>query len=111
MSKIYDISKKITNELPTVKITDDIICTVNNRKSTVLKVQAMLQEMEEKAAKKGVIASETEQMKQSLDILVGEKHSEAIEQLDLPINEYREVFKVILQLARGENPGISDIPN
>ena len=32
MAKIYDISARITNELPTMKISDDLIVTVNNRK-------------------------------------------------------------------------------
>ena len=35
MSNIIDISSRITNQLPMVKITDDIIVTVNNRKNTV----------------------------------------------------------------------------
>ena len=40
MSNIIDISSRITNELPMVKITDDIIVTVNNRKNTV-NIEAM----------------------------------------------------------------------
>lgn len=51
---MIDISKKITNELPVIKISENLIVSVNNRKSNVLTVQAMIAESEnaEKAAKK-----------------------------------------------------------
>lgn len=48
MAKFYDISAKITNELPTLKITDELVVTVNNRKNTILNVQAMVAETEKK---------------------------------------------------------------
>ena len=36
--KVIDISMKITNQLPMIRITDDLVVTVNNRKNTILKV-------------------------------------------------------------------------
>ena len=39
--KVIDISMKITNQLPMIRITDDLVVTVNNRKNTILNVQAM----------------------------------------------------------------------
>ena len=44
--KVIDISMKITNQLPMVRITDDLVVTVNNRKNTILNVQAMGAEAE-----------------------------------------------------------------
>lgn len=41
---MIDISKKITNELPVIKISENLIVSVNNRKSNVLTVQAMIAE-------------------------------------------------------------------
>ena len=35
--RVIDISMKITNQLPMIRITEDITVTVNNRKSTILK--------------------------------------------------------------------------
>ena len=51
---MIDISKKITNELPVIKISENLIVSVNNRKSNVLTVQAMIAESEnaEKSGKK-----------------------------------------------------------
>lgn len=43
---MIDISKKITNELPVIKISENLIVSVNNRKSNVLTVQAMIAESE-----------------------------------------------------------------
>lgn len=51
MAKFYDISAKITNELPTLKITDELVVTVNNRKNTILNVQAMVAETEKRQKK------------------------------------------------------------
>ena len=42
----------ITNELPVVKITDDIVVTVNNRKSTILNIQAMAIEVDKKGKRR-----------------------------------------------------------
>lgn len=44
--KVIDISMKITNQLPMIRITEDLVVTVNNRKSTILNIQAMAQEAE-----------------------------------------------------------------
>ena len=41
--KVIDISMKITNQLPMIRITEDLVVTVNNRKSTILNIQAMAQ--------------------------------------------------------------------
>ena len=49
MAQVIDITKRITNELPMVKITDEIVVTVNNRKNTILNMQAMVQEVQKKA--------------------------------------------------------------
>ena len=49
--KVIDISMKITNQLPMIRITEDLVVTVNNRKSTILNIQAMAQEAESKENK------------------------------------------------------------
>lgn len=97
MSKVYDISAKITNSKPTIKITDDIIVEVNNRKSAILSIQAMFIEAEKKKTK----ASEI--IEKALVILLGKDIAEKIEQLDLPFAEYMEVYHSIVALAQGED--------
>lgn len=38
--QVVDISMKITNQLPKVIITDELMVTVNNRKNNILNIQA-----------------------------------------------------------------------
>ncbi len=97
MGQFIDISGKITNELPCIKITPELIVTVNNRKSTVLNIQAMVQEAERK--KKQV--SDEEFMKKAMEMLVGKKNAEAIEAMDLPIPEYKELYQTMMDVATG----------
>ena len=100
MANIIDISAKITNELPVMKITEDIVVTINNRKSTILNIQAMAIEAEKKREEN----SEYDEMafiNKALVMLVGEKNAKAIEELDLPMPEYKEVYGAIMGVASG----------
>lgn len=105
-AKIYDISMHITNELPKVVITDDIMVTVNNRKSTVLNAQAMMSEFEKKAKEKEMDATDAERamMEKALQMLVGESGAKKIEDLDLPLPEYKKVYETIMAAAQGIDP-------
>ena len=105
MAKVVDITSKITNDLPIVKITDDIVVTINNRKSNVLKVMAMANE---KAKNKA--ATDIDIMEASLKLLIGEENAKKIEELDLPISEYREVYTVCVSLAQGRDLDNKDTP-
>ena len=108
MAKIYDFTSKITNELPVIKVTDDIVCTINNRKNNILLMQAMLKEREEKQTDGA--EDELQSMKAALNLIIGEKNTEAIEALNLPINEYTELFKAVMKIAQGEDPEAGDTP-
>lgn len=94
--RVIDISMKITNQLPMIRITEDITVTVNNRKSTILNIQAMAQEAESKENKDDMAF-----MIKGLEMLVGKDASNKIEALDLPIPEYKEMYNAIMQVAMG----------
>ena len=94
--KVIDISMKITNQLPMIRITEDLAVTVNNRKSTILNIQAMAQEAETKENKDDMAF-----MIKGLEMLVGKDASDKIEALDLPIPEYKEMENTIMQVAMG----------
>ena len=94
--KVIDISMKITNQLPMLRITEDLVVTVNNRKSTILNIQAMAQEAESKENKDDMAF-----MIKGLEMLVGKDASDKIEALDLPIPEYKEMYNAIMQVAMG----------
>lgn len=99
MGQIIDISAKITNELPKVCITSDLIVTVNNRKSTILNIKAMTEEQE----RKGEEYDELKYMDKAMSMLIGAKATKAIDEMDLPFPEYKEVFNTVFSVASGEN--------
>ena len=86
--KVIDISMKITNQLPMIRITEDLVVTVN--------IQAMAQEAENKENKDDMAF-----MIKGLEMLVGKDASDKIEALDLPIPEYKEMYNTIMQVAMG----------
>lgn len=98
--QVIDIRSKITNELPMIQITDELTVTVNNRKSVVLNIQAMVLENEKKEAK-GKQTDEMEFMIKALGMLIGQKNVDTIEEMDLPLPEYKEVFQSIMSVATG----------
>lgn len=92
---IYDISAQITNQLPALKITDDIIVTVDNRHNNVLCIQGLAIESEGKI-------TENELMNKTITMLIGEKNAKAIEDLNLPLPEYKLVYNSLLKVALGK---------
>ncbi|MGN0480351.1 MAG: hypothetical protein ACI4EV_02135 [Lachnospiraceae bacterium] len=99
MGQMIDISSKITNELPVVKITDDIIVTVNNRKNNVITIQALAKEEERKSKEDGY--DEMAFIEKAMGMLVSPKHAKMIEDMDLPLPQYKEVFNTIMSVAAG----------
>lgn len=95
--QLIDISMKITNSLPVLKITDELTVTVNNRKSVVLNIQAMAKQVEDEKNEK----TQLEFMNKVLNMLIGEKNTQAIEDIDLPMPEYRLVYETIMNVAAG----------
>lgn len=100
MSQIIDITGKITNELPLVRITEELTVTVNNRKNTILNIRAMIQELEKKSANDGGY-DETALMGKVMEMLVGKKAADEIEKLDLPFPEYRMTYNALMAAATG----------
>ena len=90
--QVVDISMKITNQLPKVIITDELMVTVNNRKNNI---QAMAQEFEKK--KKDEMAF----MTKGLEMLVGASATAKIEEMDLPLPEYKMLYETIMGVATG----------
>ncbi len=109
MSNIIDISARITNQLPVVKITDEIIVTVNNRKSTIMSMQLLSKEQERKAKERSDENDGKEEfdelsfMSKILSMLIGQKNVDAIEKLDLPLPEYKIIYQCIMAAATGQS--------
>lgn len=97
--KVIDISMKITNQLPMIRITEDLVVTVNNRKNNILCVQAMASEAEKKVGEDG--DNGIGFMVKALEMLVGKEAADKIENMDLPLPEYKEMYNTIMSVATG----------
>lgn len=101
MAQIIDITGRITNELPMVRITDSLAVTVNNRKNTVMNIQAMIEQEQREVEKGGKTFDELKMMRKVMEMLVGEKMANEVEALDLPFPEYKLVYQAIMAAATG----------
>lgn len=87
MSKAYDISTKLTNERPKIKIAEDKIYEVDNRKNTILKMQQMLQETN---------IDDLDFLDEAIEMLLGEKAAKELGEMDLTIKNYQVIFIAIV---------------
>lgn len=98
---MIDISAKITNKLPAVKISDDLIITVNNRKSNMLAVRAMVTESQ-KVEENGGESDELKLMDSIMRTLTNAKTVDEINKLDLPLPEYKLIFNAVQAACSGQ---------
>lgn len=103
MAQIIDITGRITNELPMVRVTDNLVITVNNRKNTIMNMQAMISEAQKKAAENGGDFDELKMMRTCMDMLIGKKAADEVEALDLPFPEYKLVYQAVMAAATGNS--------
>lgn len=103
MAQIIDITSRITNELPMVRITNELVITVNNRKNTILSMQAMINETAKKSKEADGTFDEVQMMKKSMEMLIGKKATDEVEALDLPFPEYKLVYQAIMAAATGNS--------
>lgn len=87
MSKVYDISAKLTNERPKIQIAENKIYEVDNRKNTILKMQQMLQKAD---------IDDLDFLDEAIEMLLGEKAAKDIDEMDLSIAAYQTIFITIM---------------
>lgn len=109
-NNMFDISHRITNKLPVLRITEDFVCTVDNRKSNVLNVQAMVRQMEKKNEEEGEEDDKFAVMQKSLEMLIGAKDAKRLEEMDLPITEYTDIFQAVMAASQGKTLEELDTP-
>ena len=88
--KVYDLTSRLSNDKPVIKI-GDIEFKVKNGYKTVLLVQQKLGELEEDKAMDFVIEK-----------LLGQKAKEEIDEMDLSFNDMKTVFMATMAAASGE---------
>ncbi len=93
MSKIIDISAKLTNERPKLKLAEDKIYEIDDRKNTVLKMD---QEM------KNADIDDVAFIDTMIKLLVGEKAAKEIDAMELSITDYQAIMIALTAAISGE---------
>lgn len=113
MAKVYNLSGKVTNQLPIITITDDVTLTVNNRVDNMLLVRKYVSDKQKEitatseAKARGEEVNEIEEtdlMFGTLQLMVGKKSAEALKELNLPLPEFKVVYETVMAAAQGVDP-------
>ena len=82
MAKIIDISAKLTNERPQLKLAEDKIYEIDDRKNAILKLNQMMKKSD---------LEDVESVDEMIGILLGKKAVKEINEMNLPITAYQSV--------------------
>lgn len=93
MSKIIDISSKLTNEKPKLKLAEDKIYDINDRKNTILLLN---QEMQSANLDDLTVIDEM------IEILLGKDAAKEINDMNLSISAYQSIIIAIMAAITGE---------
>lgn len=94
MAKVIDISSKLTNEKPKLKITDDLVIEVNNSKNAVLLMNQKLETAN---------TNNPEELDALLEILIGKEGVKAINDLSPSMPDFITIFNGVMACALGED--------
>lgn len=93
MSKPIDISAKLTNERPKLKIAEDKIYEIDDRKNTVLQFEQLVQNGD---------LSDVETMDKMIEMILGKKAAKEIEEMELSVLGYQSIMIAITAAISGE---------
>lgn len=93
MAKTIDISGKLTNERPVLKLNEGKEYPVDNRKNTVLQLNKLLDDSD---------LNDLHRVDEVLKVVLGEKAVDEINEADLTFADYQVVFMAALAGAMGE---------
>jgi len=93
MSKVIDISGKLTNERPKIKLSEDKIYEIDDRKNTILKMNQKLQNAD---------IDDIEVIDEMVEMLLGKEAAKEIDGMNLSIASYQAIFIAIMAAITGE---------
>lgn len=93
MSKVIDISAKLTNKRPVLKLSEDKIYEIDDRKNTVIQFEQLVQNDD---------LSDAETMEKMVEMMLGKEAAEEINDLDLSMVAYQSIMIAITAAISGE---------
>ena len=93
MSKIIDISAKLTNERPKLKLAEDKVYEIDDRKNTIIILNQKMQ---------GEDLNDLSVIDNMIEIVLGKKAAKEINEMNLPIVAYQSIMIAIMAAVTGE---------
>jgi hypothetical protein len=93
MSKIIDISAKLTNERPKLKLAEDKIYDIDDRKNTIILLNQKMQ---------GSDVNDLDAIGEMISVVLGEEAAKEINDMNLPIVTYQSIMIAIMAAVTGE---------
>ncbi|MGN9165712.1 hypothetical protein ACTNDY_10610 [Tissierellaceae bacterium HCP3S3_D8] len=99
MSKIIDISAKLVNERPKLKLADDKIYEIDDRKNTILKMNQKMNNAD---------LDDLDFIDDMLKMLLGEGPTKEINEMNLSMSNYRAIIIAIMAAITGEEYEVAE---
>ena len=93
MSKVIDISAKLTNERPKLKLAEDKVYEIDDRKNTILKLNQKMQNAD---------IEDVAFIDEMIGMLLGKKAAKEIDEMNLSISNYQSIMIAIMAAVTGE---------
>ena len=93
MSKIIDISAKLTNERPKLKLAEDKIYDIDDRKNTIILLNQKMQSSD---------MNDLDSIDEMISVVLGEEAAKEINDMNLPIVTYQSIMIAIMAAVTGE---------
>lgn len=99
MAKMIDISAKLTNEKPVLKLAADKIYEIDDRKNTILKLNQKMQDTD---------LNNIDALDDMFKIVLGEKAAQEINDMDLSLSAYQTVMIAVMAAISGEEYEVAE---
>lgn len=94
MAKTIDISAKLTNERPKLKVAEDKIYEIDDRKNTIMKLNQKM---------KGTDMEDIAFIDEIVELTLGKKAAKEIDAMDLSMSAYQNIMLAIMAAVMGES--------
>ena len=99
MSKVIDISAKLTNERPKLKLAKDKIYEIDDRKNTIILLNQKIQETD---------VNDINAIDEIISIVLGEEAAKEIDAMNLPMAAYQSIMIAITAAVTGEDYEVAE---
>lgn len=93
MSKIIDISSKLTNERPKLKLAEDKIYDIDDRKNTIILLNQKMEKLD---------MNDINAIDEMISVVLGEDAAKEINDMNLSIMAYQSIMIAIMAAVTGE---------